>query len=111
MIIGSPLLEKKKRCCNCDFKEETNKESARKDSGFYLDGIKCEGFRETCGREFVEDESLAVIPGNGWVVGKRKPAWWCNSCHFVLCNDCHKNYLLEIDNSGGSRMKRRRLGM
>jgi hypothetical protein len=43
MVALSPLKAKKDHCGHCFFKEETDKNMARKKSGYILDGIVCEG--------------------------------------------------------------------
>ena len=55
----SPLKEKKTRCNHCFFKEETNKCTAKRSSGYILDGIVCEGYPNSCGKEFVMFEHEA----------------------------------------------------
>ena len=85
VVVQSPLKEKLPPCKVHDFVEETNKKTAKKGSGYILDGISC----EECKKEFVEQQSDAINPGNAIVITYKNGAWWCRTCKMVLCKECH----------------------
>jgi hypothetical protein len=84
------MKNKKNHCKVHDFKLESNKQYARKETGWCLEGITCNGKKETCdggkqtcGKEFVEELGLAK-PGNGlvvavnnWLTGADNVTWYC----------------------------------
>jgi hypothetical protein len=106
--LGSPLKWKKNPCTVHDWKPETNKAAARKETGNYLDNIKCEGYNKKCEREFVEELHLAK-EGMGIVVSLKKPAYWCQDCKLVYCFDCHSAMMLDDAPNGIVKSARRRL--
>jgi hypothetical protein len=107
VVAQSPLKNKKRQCTfNHDFLEETNKSTAKRGSGYILDGITCEGHKTECGKEFVSDVSEATKPEMAVVVSSKNGAWWCRLCNLVLCVQCHTNYCGAIQ---GTRTGHRRL--
>jgi len=108
-VSESPIKKKGPHCKVHDFVPECNKQYARKGTGWCLDDIACEGFKKTCGKEFVERIEEAKLLGNGLVVSLRHPAYWCKVCHLVYCSECYRN-MLQDDMAGSSgKLARRRL--
>ena len=105
--ISSPLKEKRPRCTVHSFKAEERKQYAKKDSGYDLDGITCEGYDGLeCGKEFVESKKDAKVPEMAVIPSVSTPAYWCFQCRFVLCKDCHGRY---CENLGKGRRLRDRI--
>lgn len=106
---GSPLKIKKSPCFMHNFAAEDRRQCARKGTGWTLDDIVCQGFNSECGKEFVEFESEAKIQGNGLVVSRLAPAYWCRDCNMVLCCKCYSAMLFENERIAGGRSTRRKL--
>jgi hypothetical protein len=102
----SPLQVKKECCVVHSFKEETKKEQARKDKGYILSGVVCQGSNNNCGNEFVEMESDATDPKKAYIVSRANIAWWCHECHLVYCNPCFQLYC-NANTSLGARKRKR----
>jgi hypothetical protein len=101
VVASSPLKAKKEHCGHCFFKEETDKNTARKKSGYILDGIVCEGLdkERPCGKEFVQHEHEASCKEKACVPSLKNKAWWCPNCNWVLCTPCHGRYCTEMGNN------------
>lgn len=107
--LGSPLRKKLAPCKIHDFVPEANKKYARKQTGWCLDDIVCDGYKRKCGKEFVEHLHEAKVPGNGLVVSVKMPAYWCKVCHLVYCHKCYAIMSVDDEEEGGGRSVRRRL--
>jgi hypothetical protein len=93
----SPLAIKKQRCDEKgeihEFWEETRKSYAEKGSKLLLDGMTCEGYKEKCGREFVEKLDDAICRETAVPVGRNQnAAWWCRHCNYLLCTPCYHKW-------------------
>ena len=103
VVASSPLNTKKPRCHHCFFKEETDKNTAKRDSGYILDGIICEGHPNSFGKEFVMCEQEATCKEKALVPTLKNPAWWCMTCNWVLCSMCHGRYCSDKAKSKAGR--------